>query len=55
MIAAEEETKGISIYLKTREAGEGVFSADVIARMVDDTCSYLAQGVTDGRLTFIQQ
>ena len=55
MIAAEEETKGISLYLKTREAGEGVFSADVIARMVDDTCSYLAQGVTDGRLTFIQQ
>lgn len=54
-IAAEEEARGIFLYLKTREAGEGFFSADAIAQMIDDTCSYLAQGITDGQLTFIQQ
>lgn len=54
-IAAEEEARGIFLYLKTREAGEGFFSADAIAQMIDNTCSYLAQGITDGRLTFIQQ
>ena len=54
-IAAEEEARGIFLYLKTREAGEGFFSADAIAQMIDNTCSYLAQGITDGQLTFIQQ
>lgn len=54
-IAAAEEARGIFLYLKTREAGEGFFSADAIAQMTDDTCSYLAQGITDGQLTFIQQ
>lgn len=54
-IARKEENQGIRLYLRTREAGEGFFSADIIAQMVDDTCSYLAQGITEGQLSFIQQ
>ena len=48
-IARQEEGKGHSLYLKTREAGEGIFSADVIAGMVDGSCSYLAENGADGR------
>lgn len=53
-IARQEEGKGHSLYLKTREAGEGIFSADVIAGMVDGSCSYLAENGADGQISFIQ-
>ncbi|MDD3361833.1 MAG: hypothetical protein PHW34_09200 [Hespellia sp.] len=54
-IASAEEQKGIRIYLKTRESGEGYFNASEVAGMVDDTCSYLAQGIENGLLSFVQQ
>jgi|GEM_PF-6851890 len=54
-IAQTEESKGNRIYLKTRGTEEGFFSAAEIAGLVDSSCSYLAQGVTNGQLSFIQQ
>ena len=53
--AAAEEQKGAQLYLKTRENGEGYFSASVIAGMVDSTCSYLVEGSDGVHISFIQQ
>lgn len=53
-IARLEEEKGSSLYLKTREAGEGIFSAEAIAGMVDGSCSYLAESGAEGQISFIQ-
>lgn len=53
-IARLEEEKGSSLYLKTREAGEGTFSAEAIAGMVDGSCSYLAESGAEGQISFIQ-
>ena len=53
-IARLEEEKGNSLYLKTREAGEGIFSAEAIAGMVDGSCSYLAESGAEGQISFIQ-
>lgn len=53
--AAAEEQRGTRLYLKTRENGEGYFSASVIAGMVDDTCSYLVEGSGGVQISFIQQ
>ena len=53
--AAEEEEKGAALYLKTREDGEGYFSASVIAGMVDSSCSYLVEGSDGVHISFIQQ
>lgn len=54
-IAKKEEAKGIRLYLKTRDRGEGFFSAAEIAQLADGTCSYLVQNATTGQLSFIQQ
>lgn len=54
-IARNEEAKGIRLYLKTRDRGEGFFSAAEISGLVDGTCSYLVQSATAGQLSFIQQ
>ena len=37
------------------EDGEGIFCADVIAQMVDGTCSYLIQESGTEQISFIQQ
>lgn len=54
-IARNEEAKGSRLYIKTRDRGEGFFSAAEISGMVDGTCSYLVQNATAGQLSFIQQ
>lgn len=53
--ATAEEQRGTRLYLKTRENGEGYFSASVIAGMVDSTCSYLVEGSGGVQISFIQQ
>lgn len=55
VIAKNEEAKGNRLYIKTRDRGEGFFSAAEISGMVDGTCSYLVQIATAGQLSFIQQ
>lgn len=54
-IAYAKEAEGVSLYLQTREDGEGIFCADVIAQMVDGTCSYLIQESGTEQISFIQQ
>lgn len=54
-IAKAEEAKGTKIYIRTRESGEGYFKASQLSQIIDNTCSYLAQGVANGQLTFIEQ
>lgn len=54
-IAFLEERRGTSLYIRTRERGEGYCSAIEIANRIEDSCSYLAKGMSGGQLSFIEQ